>query len=192
MLCATLSFPFTSTGTPPSATLEGGSNSSSSSSTSQTDAAAAAGTTSRALQQQLSELALSSAGPSSRDAATTASDPLHQQQQHLPPHQQPHQQQHRPERLPRCSTVSLQTELATPSLVVFSGGTAFNSVAGGCGSKMTQAVSYVWCAYAVSVYTPGVFLVYLCVPDVSGCVPELPPCCWRSVCTQPNVSSRRL
>lgn len=36
----------------------------------------------------------------------------------------------RPERLPRCSTVSLQTELATPAVVVFSGGTAFNSVAG--------------------------------------------------------------
>jgi hypothetical protein len=34
-------------------------------------------------------------------------------------------------RLPRCSTVSLQTELACPNLVVFSGGTAFNSVAGG-------------------------------------------------------------
>jgi hypothetical protein len=45
--------------------------------------------------------------------------------------QQIHQQQQdRPERLPRCSTVSLQTELATPALVVFSGGTAFNSVAG--------------------------------------------------------------
>lgn len=33
-------------------------------------------------------------------------------------------------RLPRCSTVSLQTELACPKLVVFSGGTAFNGVAG--------------------------------------------------------------
>lgn len=40
------------------------------------------------------------------------------------------QQQQRSERLPRCSTVSLQTELATPALVVFSGGTAFNSIAG--------------------------------------------------------------
>jgi len=49
------------------------------------------------------------------------------------------QQQQRPERLPRCSTVSLQTELATPALVVFSGGTAFNSVAGtGCGCNQLQ------------------------------------------------------
>lgn len=39
-------------------------------------------------------------------------------------------QQQQPVRLPRCSTVSLQTELAAPSLLVFSGGTAFNSVAG--------------------------------------------------------------
>eukprot|EP00882_Tetradesmus_deserticola_P030187 GHRQ01033874.1.p2 GENE.GHRQ01033874.1~~GHRQ01033874.1.p2 ORF type:complete len:309 (+),score=100.45 GHRQ01033874.1:62-928(+) len=45
-------------------------------------------------------------------------------------------------RLPRCSTVSLQTELACPSLVVFSGGTAFNSVAGPL-RKLTTHVAHV-------------------------------------------------
>jgi hypothetical protein len=53
-------------------------------------------------------------------------------QQRQQQQQQQEQLPHRPERLPRCSTVSLQTELATPALVVFSGGTAFNSVAGEC------------------------------------------------------------
>eukprot|EP00878_Enallax_costatus_P010254 GHUV01010704.1.p1 GENE.GHUV01010704.1~~GHUV01010704.1.p1 ORF type:complete len:450 (+),score=97.56 GHUV01010704.1:449-1798(+) len=45
-------------------------------------------------------------------------------------------------RLPRCSTVSLQTELGVPNLVVFSGGTAFNSVAGPL-RKLTPCVSHV-------------------------------------------------
>jgi hypothetical protein len=45
-----------------------------------------------------------------------------------------HQSFNSSRRLPRCSTVSLQTELACPNLVVFSGGTAFNSVAGGWGA----------------------------------------------------------
>lgn len=45
-----------------------------------------------------------------------------------------------PRRLPRCSTVSLQTELACPNLVVFSGGTAFNNVAGVC--ELPQLNSY--------------------------------------------------
>uniref|UniRef100_A0A383VTG3 Uncharacterized protein n=1 Tax=Tetradesmus obliquus TaxID=3088 RepID=A0A383VTG3_TETOB len=45
-------------------------------------------------------------------------------------------------RLPRCSTVSLQTELACPNLLVFSGGTAFNSVAGPL-RKLTTHVAHV-------------------------------------------------
>ena len=61
--------------------------------------------------------------PSGSDALGNQQRQQQQQQEQLP---------HRPERLPRCSTVSLQTELATPALVVFSGGTAFNSVAGEC------------------------------------------------------------
>lgn len=80
--------------------------------------------------QDLSQLAVRT------NHSSDAPDQQHQQhQQHtqLQPQQQQqdHPQQHL-ERLPRCSTVSLQTELATPALVVFSGGTAFNSVAGAC------------------------------------------------------------
>jgi hypothetical protein len=65
--------------------------------------------------------------PSDSDALGQQQRQQQQQEQQLPPH--------RPERLPRCSTVSLQTELATPALVVFSGGTAFNSVAGEGGGQ---------------------------------------------------------
>jgi hypothetical protein len=74
---------------------------------------------SEATRLQLSRLAVASAQPTGRLDGQIYQP--QQQQQQLP---------QRPERLPRCSTVSLQTELATPSLVVFSGGTAFNSVAG--------------------------------------------------------------
>lgn len=45
-------------------------------------------------------------------------------------------------RAPRCSTVSLQTELAVPSLVVFSGGTAFNSVAGAAAAHASNVLRH--------------------------------------------------